>query len=221
MDRQYIQLPPLPDGDIYADTCPPIKVHTDQQLQGYARLAIEPYKKRIAELESQLKASTADELLELDEMKIETKPFDLERALAGEPVVTRQGDEVIQLTLFKTNGIYKLAGVVKGELLRFTPTGKYFVNESHELDLFMKVKTHKVNGFEVPAPVTNPENMKSGITYYVADNTYLEWYFGTTWENDEEQKAWITRNLVFMNKEDAIANAKAMSGVNPYGGCND
>lgn len=164
---------------------------------------------------------TVDELLELAGMKTKAdlKPFDLEKALAGEPVVTRQGEEVIQLTLFKTNDIYNLAGVVDGELLRFTPTGEYLRNESHELDLFMKVevKTHTVNGFEVPAPITDPENMKSGVTYYGADNTDLDWYFETTWANDEMDKEWIVRNLVFMNKEDAIANAKAMAGVNPYG----
>ena len=166
---------------------------------------------------------TVDELLELAGMKTKAdlKPFDLEKALAGEPVVTRQGEEVTQLTLFKTNSIYTLAGVVDGELLRFTPSGEYLRNEPHYLDLFMKAKTRMVNGFEVPIPVTNPENMKYGDTYYGADNTDLDWYFESVWSNDVLDKVWIARNLVFMNKEDAIANAKAMAGVNPYGGCNE
>lgn len=53
---------------------------------------------------------TVDELLELAGMKTKAdlKPFDLEKALAGEPVVTRQGEEVTQLTLFKTSSIYTL-----------------------------------------------------------------------------------------------------------------
>lgn len=105
--------------------------------------------------------------------------------------------------------------------MRFTPTGEYLRNEPHDLDLFMKAKTHMVNGFEVPTPVTNPENMETGVTYYGADNTDLDWYFESVWSNDVLDKVWIARNLVFMNKEDAIANAKAMSGVNPYGGCNE
>lgn len=165
---------------------------------------------------------TVDELLELADMKKpNTTPFNLEKALAGEPVVTRGGQEVTQLTAFETNSIYKLAGVVGGELYRFTEEGVYIVNQVTNLDLVMKVKTHTVNGFEVPAPVTNPENMKVGVTYYGADNTDLDWYFETTWANDAKDKAWLARNLVFMNKEDAIANAKAMSGVNPYGGCDE
>jgi|SRR5690625_1034123 len=56
MNRRHIHLPPLPEGDIYADTCPAIRVHTDQQLQDYAYSAIEPFQKRITELEAKLEA---------------------------------------------------------------------------------------------------------------------------------------------------------------------
>lgn len=161
---------------------------------------------------------TVDELLELADMKKpNTTPFNLEKALAGEPVVTRGGQEVTQLTAFETNSEYNLAGVVGGELYRFTEEGVYIVNQVTNLDLVMKVKTHTVNGFEVPAPVTNPENMKVGVTYYGADNTDRDWFFETTWANDDKDSLWMGRNLVFLNKEDAIANAKAMAGVNPYG----
>lgn len=59
MNKQIIDLPPLPEGDIYADTCPAIRVHTDQQLQDYAYLAIEPYQKRITELEELLETDGA------------------------------------------------------------------------------------------------------------------------------------------------------------------
>lgn len=43
------ELPPLPRGDIAADTCPTMWVHTDQQLQDYARAAIEADRKRRGE----------------------------------------------------------------------------------------------------------------------------------------------------------------------------
>lgn len=149
------------------------------------------------------------------------KPFNLEAALAGEPVVTRSGCKVKQITLFEVDNQYNLVGVVGEDIFQFTKEGVFSVGNSHSLDLFMKVKTHTVNGFEVPTPVTNPENMKSGVLYYVADNADIDWYFESTWTNAKMDKAWIARNLVFMNKEDAIANAKAMAGVNPYGGCNE
>lgn len=173
--------------------------------------------------ESTATTHTIKELLELAGMNQNTTPFNLEKALTGEPVMTRDGKEVTQLTLFTVDSVYNLAGVVDGVLLRYTTEGVYIVNQVTDLDLFMKVevKTHKVNGFEVPAPVTNPEDMKVGVTYYGADNTDLDWHFGTTWANDAKDKAWIARKLVFMSKEDAIANAKAMVGVNPYGGCDE
>src|SRR5699024_5703365 len=38
--KDDIKLPPLPKGDIGADTCPVMWVHTDQQIENYAREAI-------------------------------------------------------------------------------------------------------------------------------------------------------------------------------------
>lgn len=38
--KDDIKLPPLPKGDIGADTCPVMWVHTDQQMENYAREAI-------------------------------------------------------------------------------------------------------------------------------------------------------------------------------------
>ena len=52
------------------------------------------------------------------------KPFDLERALAGDPVVTRDGRPVTQLTLFEeTDTDYCLYGVAGGTLLNWRKTG--------------------------------------------------------------------------------------------------
>lgn len=38
--KDVINLPPLPKGDIAADTCPVMWAHTDQQIENYAREAI-------------------------------------------------------------------------------------------------------------------------------------------------------------------------------------
>lgn len=168
-----------------------------------------------------VKVNSVDELLELAGMNQNTTPFNLEKALTGEPVVTRDGKEVTQLTLFTVDSVYNLAGVVDGVLLRYTSEGEYLRDEFHELDLLMKAKTRAVNGFEVPAPVTNPGNMEHGDTYYVAESSSTVWHVETFWTNDKLDKELMNRNLVFMNKEDAIANAKAMVGVNPYGGCDE
>lgn len=56
MNTHDIELPPLPKGDIAADTCPVMWVHSNEQLQAYTLAAIEPYAKHIAELEEKVEA---------------------------------------------------------------------------------------------------------------------------------------------------------------------
>lgn len=66
------------------------------------------------------------------------KPFELQKALEGKKVITREGKNVTQLTLFDVNNHILLAAVVEGELLKFLENGK--VNSSDILspnDLFM------------------------------------------------------------------------------------
>lgn len=41
-----IELPPIPKGDIAADTCPVMWVHSAEQTQAYARAAVEADRKR-------------------------------------------------------------------------------------------------------------------------------------------------------------------------------
>jgi len=65
--------------------------------------------------------------------------FDLERALAGEPVCTRDGREVAQLTKFDVKDKRCLVGVVDGMLLSWTYKGDCFGNgKESKYDLFMK-----------------------------------------------------------------------------------
>lgn len=67
------------------------------------------------------------------------KPFNLEKALAGAPVVTRDGRKVKQLMLFKTLDIFCLGGVMDGKLHYWTRRGKWtWVDYSVDAnDLFM------------------------------------------------------------------------------------
>ena len=72
------------------------------------------------------------------------KPFNLEEALAGKPVVTLIGQEVTQLTIFnakKSNT--NLVGVVDGNIESWTTKGKYLDQET-SLDLFMKTEKKTV-----------------------------------------------------------------------------
>jgi len=70
------------------------------------------------------------------------KPFDLEKALAGEPVVTRDGRKVTQLHMFNCDEclIYPLYGVVFENLEKWKRDGKYNIREESQNDLFMAEK---------------------------------------------------------------------------------
>ena len=76
------------------------------------------------------------------------KPFDLKKALAGEPVVTKDGRPVSQLIKFEAlvEDGYVLYGVVNNKILNFLDSGKYDRTfESHSLDLFMAEPERWVN----------------------------------------------------------------------------
>jgi hypothetical protein len=71
--------------------------------------------------------------------------FNLERALTGEPVCTRDGRDVTQLVVFNLTSTDSLYGVLDGELDRWTINGFYYLNKTiSEHDLFMKPKENAV-----------------------------------------------------------------------------
>lgn len=68
------------------------------------------------------------------------RPFDLEKALAGEPVITREGLEVTELYLAKTatNNTQRLIAVTEGSLKHYSEDGKWqFDKNDSSKDLFM------------------------------------------------------------------------------------
>ena len=72
------------------------------------------------------------------------KPFDLERALAGDKVVTRDGREVTKIHQFKTvSSMYKIYCVVNGFVYAVSQEGVYCYSEVDKKDLFMSPKTKK------------------------------------------------------------------------------
>lgn len=71
---------------------------------------------------------------------MDKKPFNLEKALAGEPVVTRGGSPVTQLVLFKgeLDTKYPLRGVFGADIESWTSAGAYCADGSpNNNDLFM------------------------------------------------------------------------------------
>lgn len=72
------------------------------------------------------------------------KPFDLEKALAGEPVVTLERYPVTQIALFETEFRKVLVGVVKGKLWTWCIDGTE-MNSNGRLKLMMQTKKVWVN----------------------------------------------------------------------------
>lgn len=66
------------------------------------------------------------------------KPFDLQKALAGDLVVTRDGRPVTQIHVFKVDG-EPVYGVVDGGVTCWPENGHYnpFTDEEDPFDLFM------------------------------------------------------------------------------------
>jgi len=71
------------------------------------------------------------------------KQFDLEKALAGEPVETRGGESVTEITHFKSavNESFTIVGVLNGEFGTWTARGLCFGSTTpHPRDLVMSPK---------------------------------------------------------------------------------
>ncbi len=78
------------------------------------------------------------------------KEFNLEEALAGKPVQTRDGREVTQLTKFETGRAWCLIGILEGDFRSYDINGKYSRDSIHDKDLFMapEKKSVWVNVYE-------------------------------------------------------------------------
>lgn len=75
------------------------------------------------------------------------KPFNLERALAGDPVVSKEGDPVKVVFVSKVDDRKPILGVTNPDTLFesdrwYTPEGKYYPQDI-EPSLFMAPKTQK------------------------------------------------------------------------------
>ena len=84
------------------------------------------------------------------------RPFDLEKALAGEPVITREGLEVTELYLAKTatNNTRRLIAVTEGALRHYSEDGKWqFDKGDNPNDLFMAPVKRQAwtNVFQTPS----------------------------------------------------------------------
>jgi hypothetical protein len=117
------------------------------------------------------------------------KPFDLDKALAGSRVVTKEGKDVKNLSLLKdlTEDEFRVIGVVNGEMCRWTEDG-VGVFEDDSFDLYLatekcegwvnvyREQTGKIEfGSKIYKNVTDAENSgKCNVNTYVC-TTRITW----------------------------------------------
>lgn len=75
------------------------------------------------------------------------------------------------------------------------------------------IKTIKVNGFDVPAPMS--EAPEDGKKFFIADTNLDLFCYSQYWSSDKEDFKFLTRGLIHSTKSAAIAHAKAMLGIDP------
>lgn len=78
----------------------------------------------------------------------------------------------------------------------------------------IRIPTRVINGFEVPAPVTARTSVGDD-DYFAPDPASDTWYHEYSWNDDHVDERLLDRGMVFLHKDHAIANAKAMCGVDP------
>lgn len=74
-------------------------------------------------------------------------------------------------------------------------------------------KTIKVNGFDVPAPMS--EAPERGTKFYNPSFSYHDYFDVAEWIGDSNDNMWLSRGLAHSTKSAAIAHAKAMLGIDP------
>ena len=74
-------------------------------------------------------------------------------------------------------------------------------------------RTHEVNGFTVPAPLTEPP--ANGTYYYIASTEQDYLFLSSSWDGLPLDYKYLRRGLIHLTEEAAQQNALAMIGRDP------
>ena len=135
------------------------------------------------------------------------KPFDLEAAMSGEPIVTRDGRKakfVVHVPEAKND--QQVVLLVEGGLWYCGLDGHGF-NDS----LFMAPPPMRsINGHEYQEPVREP--LEAGQRYWIAHilEDVLVPTEGLRWHGGRVDILWLKRGLIHLTREAAEAHARAI-----------
>ena len=116
---------------------------------------------------------------------------------------------------YENNGLFFKGSVIAyfEDLLWLDLGGKNPVRMAREVKFKPIQKTIKVNGFDVPAPMSEAPMIDGG--YFTPQTGYEVFYCENKWRSDVYDHRFLSRGLVHLTKSAAIAHAKAMLGIDP------
>lgn len=148
------------------------------------------------------------------------KPFNLPEALAGKAVMLRDGRKAYvrhHETEVLVEEDMRLTGLLlDGIWMAWCESGHFYgpdKTNSHDI-IGMYPETRIINGFEVPAPETEP--LTYDTRYYVPLPADVEFYDVWHWTGSDFDLLLLERGLIFLSGKDAIATTQAMLGIDPY-----
>lgn len=142
---------------------------------------------------------------------MKTKPFDLEAAMNGAKLVTRDGREAKFIAYVpETDPEVRVLVLVGNVVIGFYENGNRYRNSSESgVDLFLAVQTRSINGYEYP----EPERVAPSVgTRYWCPNPYTDdaHAWSGAWSDQEIQKSFLRKGLVHLTQEAAEDHARAI-----------
>jgi hypothetical protein len=100
------------------------------------------------------------------------KPFNLQEALAGKPVVTREGLQVQDLQQFPSATYQRIGAVIRGEVLTFNENGGYW-NNGNISDRDLCMASEKKEGWVNVYPKVSETSLTRSRDGYIYESKAL------------------------------------------------
>lgn len=131
------------------------------------------------------------------------KPFNLELAKAGKPIVTRDGRDAQFIAHVPEAYMDERVVVLLGQTIELVSEDGMFHPTSgpSSIDLFMKEAHKEINGRRYPAPETKAP--KHGQVYWIPNPTCGDGVSITCWNNDNLDKMYLYRGMIHLSEDNA------------------
>lgn len=142
---------------------------------------------------------------------MKTKPFDLQAAMNGAKLVTRDGREAKFIAYVpEADKPERFIALIDGLVITFYEDGVRHKELKYSgIDLFLAVPTRSINGHEYPEPerVELEHGTECWLTYPSSEDFVIRFWF----ENGHKRhQQFLKRGLVHLTREAAEAHARAI-----------